>query len=237
MMKLVRRIRQTLVHMLFERRFNIDTEDCEHLEDYGVSGENGDRVPYVPSGWLDFGKMARLAKFKKGDVFVDFGSGKGRMVFLAAANHAFRRVIGVELLNEWNETARQNIDKNRHRLKCKDVALVTSDVLEYEICNSAGCARAFVEINVVCNEIRPLTGMSPNGDGLNDTWIIDGLEDFPDHVIRLYNRWGTGVLEAKNYKNDWGGTWNGALLPDGTYFYLIENGEGKTISGYLQLQR
>ncbi|MFM2269911.1 MAG: hypothetical protein RL757_3352 [Bacteroidota bacterium] len=111
------------------------------------------------------------------------------------------------------------------------------DVLEYEICNSAGCARAFVEIKVVCNEIRPLTGMSPNGDGLNDNWIIEGLDEFPNHVIRLYNRWGTGVFETKNYKNDWGGTWNGALLPDGTYFYLIENGEGKTISGYLQIQR
>ena len=133
MLNVLLRLRQTLVHYVFERRYNLNTEECEHLEDYGVSGENGDRVPYVPSGWLDFGKIAQIAKFSQDDVFVDFGSGKGRMVFLAAARHKFKKVIGVELLNEWNEIARSNIANNVKRLKCEDVTLVTSDVLAFKI--------------------------------------------------------------------------------------------------------
>ncbi|WP_254504226.1 Ig-like domain-containing protein [Aquimarina spinulae] len=73
-------------------------------------------------------------------------------------------------------------------------------------------------------------GFSPNGDGINDTWVIEGIEDFPNHTIQLFSRSGTKVFEAKDYQNNWDGISNGRLavgngkLPAGAYYYIIETG-------------
>ncbi|MBG6152367.1 MULTISPECIES: Ig-like domain-containing protein [unclassified Aquimarina] len=73
-------------------------------------------------------------------------------------------------------------------------------------------------------------GFSPNGDGINDTWVIEGIEDFPNHTIQLFSRSGAKVFEAKDYQNNWDGISNGRLavgngkLPAGAYYYIIETG-------------
>jgi len=66
------------------------------------------------------------------DVFVDFGSGMGRVV-LQAARYPFKRVIGVELSGELHRIAQENIRRTRRRLRCRNVELVRADVLEYEV--------------------------------------------------------------------------------------------------------
>lgn len=66
---------------------------------------------------------------------------------------------------------------------------------------------------------------SPNGDGLNDRWIIDGLHTYPDANIKVYNRWGNVVYETNNYSEleAWdGSSKNGGKLPVGTYWYVVE---------------
>lgn len=72
------------------------------------------------------------------------------------------------------------------------------------------------------------TGISPNGDGINDTWIIDGISLFPQNNVAIFNRWGDKVWSATNYDNTdrvWSGTnQNGMKLSDGTYFYIVETG-------------
>lgn len=84
------------------------------------------------------------------------------------------------------------------------------------------------------------TGITPNGDGFNDTWIIEGIELVKDNVVSIYNRWGDLVWTAKDYDNItdgkvWKGTNSrGELLPDATYFYLIEV-SGKTEKGWVEL--
>ncbi|MCB0401386.1 MAG: gliding motility-associated C-terminal domain-containing protein [Flavobacteriales bacterium] len=70
-------------------------------------------------------------------------------------------------------------------------------------------------------------GISPNGDGKNDVWIIDFIEQFPNNVVEIYNRWGELLFHADGYQQDWDGTYNGEPLPVGTYYYVIElNEEG-----------
>lgn len=64
--------------------------------------------------------------------------------------------------------------------------------------------------------------ITPNDDGMNDTWEIRGLYRFPNHQIVVYNRWGDVVWDTRNYQNDWRGTNNGgSRLPSGAYYYLI----------------
>ena len=88
---------------------------------------------------------------------------------------------------------------------------------------------AFIEPNcmVVFNEI------SPNGDGVNDFFVVSCLDQFPNNVVRIYNRWGNIVFEKENYDNSFVGRSNGRanfqedeLLPVGTYYYTIDLGQG-----------
>lgn len=68
-------------------------------------------------------------------------------------------------------------------------------------------------------------GISPDGNGRNDTWILDFMELYPGVSIdiRVYNRWGEPLFNTdETYQDDWGGTTkNGKRLPAGTYYYTI----------------
>ncbi|MFN6943853.1 MAG: DUF2341 domain-containing protein [Cytophagaceae bacterium] len=90
------------------------------------------------------------------------------------------------------------------------------------------------------------TGISPNGDMLNDEWIIEGIEKYPHNRVSVFDRWGSIVFETNAYDNQnnvWYGNSNkgirsgGDELPSGTYFYVIELEEGKRLSGYVVLSR
>ena len=67
---------------------------------------------------------------------------------------------------------------------------------------------------------------SPNGDGINDTWVIDKIEDYPQVSVKVFNRYGQIVFLSTGNYHSWDGTYNGAALPVGTYFYLIDRGNG-----------
>jgi gliding motility-associated-like protein len=62
---------------------------------------------------------------------------------------------------------------------------------------------------------------TPNGDGVNDTWYLQDIQKFPDNEVIVYNIYGQEVFSKKGYANDWKGTYNGADLPDGTYYYVL----------------
>lgn len=78
-------------------------------------------------------------------------------------------------------------------------------------------------------------GFSPNVDGINDLFVIRGIDNYPANKIEIYNRWGQKVFEAKPYKNNWDGRtqsglkFGGDQLPVGTYFYLLDLGNGSSI--------
>ncbi|MEM9919344.1 MAG: gliding motility-associated C-terminal domain-containing protein [Bacteroidota bacterium] len=115
----------------------------------------------------------------------------------------------------------------------------SSDLFDYVVCNRVACDTARVEVFVECpsNELHFFSGFSPNNDGVNDTFVIEGIENYPEHTLYVYNRWGNQVLKTTLYQNDWDGTWNGVDLPDGTYFYVFETGEGEAESGFVVIAR
>ncbi len=87
-------------------------------------------------------------------------------------------------------------------------------------------------------------GFSPNGDGVNDTFIIRGAENYPNNTLVIYNRWGNKVYEASPYINDWDGTSMFGLtygiddLPVGTYFFIFDMGDNQGyVKGYVYLSR
>ena len=80
--------------------------------------------------------------------------------------------------------------------------------------------RVTVENQLSC--LKPDEGVTPNGDAINDVWVIECLQYFPDNQVEIYNRWGQQVFLEKGYTNKYDGTINGGTLPDGTYYYIVK---------------
>jgi len=75
--------------------------------------------------------------------------------------------------------------------------------------------------------IEPVNAITPNGDGVNDTWEIPALNQYPGCLVNIYDRWGQRVYTSTGYRTPFDGTHNGAALPTGTYYWHIELNEVK----------
>lgn len=81
---------------------------------------------------------------------------------------------------------------------------------------------------------------SPNGDGINDKWIITNLDYYPSAEVDIFNRYGQPVFHSTNYaQKPWDGTFNGKPMPVGTYYYIInaKSKYFKSKSGYVAILR
>ncbi|MDQ3277599.1 MAG: gliding motility-associated C-terminal domain-containing protein [Bacteroidota bacterium] len=96
-----------------------------------------------------------------------------------------------------------------------------------------GCmASDEVTITVLPYCIRPMEAFSPNGDGINDRWLVSTGPCLQKARVEVFNRYGARVYLSADYKNDWNGTYSGKPLPDGTYYYIItyQLVNGKTVN-------
>lgn len=109
----------------------------------------------------------------------------------------------------------------------------------------AGCTSLPSTINVAvgCEDFHIPNGFSPNGDGVNDLFIVRGITQYPSNQVEIFNRWGNKVFGASPYQNNWDGTSTegvqigGGNLPVGTYFYVFDLGEGTIYKGTIYLNR
>lgn len=92
--------------------------------------------------------------------------------------------------------------------------------------------------------INVFTLFTPNGDGINETFVIEGLATSPDNELLIFNRWGVEVFSMKNYDNSFDGTSNGRAtisgsdkLPVGTYYYVLKLTDQKDLAGAFYINR
>lgn len=79
---------------------------------------------------------------------------------------------------------------------------------------------------------------TPNGDGINDRWVIEYLESYPGATVEIFNRYGSLVYRSVGYPTPWDGTYGGKQMPAGTYYYIINPKNGrKQISGFVDIVR
>lgn len=71
------------------------------------------------------------------------------------------------------------------------------------------------------------TGITPNGDGDNDFWLLGGMEYYPSAKIQVFNRWGQTVFESRGYNAPWDGSYQGQQLPVADYYFVIDYAEDK----------
>lgn len=78
---------------------------------------------------------------------------------------------------------------------------------------------------------------TPNSDGINDTWKITGMENYPNSEITILDRFGTAVLKKIiNGTFEWNGQFNGRILPTGTYWYVLKVSDGRILQGYVLIK-
>ena len=101
------------------------------------------------------------------------------------------------------------------------------------VCPSASSS---VIVTVVTTCINVRNAFTPNGDGINDLWLVyDQNFCLQAHgvTVNVYNRYGSRVYESKDYNNTWDGTYHGKPVPDGTYYavvdFVLSNGAKKEI--------
>lgn len=129
---------------------------------------------------------------------------------------------------------------------------VGTDTFTYTACNDEGdCYEAVVTI-IVYNVPGPSdkvisipAGFSPNADQVGDTFIIENIDQYPNNELIIFNRWGNQVFDASPYTNSnaWDGTTQsdglvvGSKVPEGTYFYVLDKGDGsEKLSGFIVIK-
>lgn len=80
-------------------------------------------------------------------------------------------------------------------------------------------------------------GLTPNGDGANETWEIGGLSQYPDAQVMVFDRWGQQVYTGDYSSAAWDGTSNGNELPTADYYYILDLGNGEKYNGVVTLKR
>jgi gliding motility-associated-like protein len=124
-----------------------------------------------------------------------------------------------------------NLDSGDYRVTVRGVTLCTYEEFSRVDLKNDDCG---VDI---------YSGITPNGDGKNDEWIIDNVEINQPNEVTIFSRWGQKVWQASNYDNEstvWTGLGqSGNTLPDGTYFYTIEvsGNASDSKSGWIQITR
>jgi gliding motility-associated-like protein len=129
-----------------------------------------------------------------------------------------------------------------------ELGYIGLDQMTYEVCDTGTpklCATATVNITVNPPQFRIFEGLSPNNDGLNDYWRLNGIEDYPSNRVRIFDRYNNLVYDIRNYDNEsnnWRGQANVGVvngnLPEGSYFYIVEINDGKgPYSGFVVLKR
>lgn len=82
--------------------------------------------------------------------------------------------------------------------------------------------------------IKPTNIVTPNNDGKNDKWIIENIDMYPNHTIKIFDRAGRLFYTGKNYQSDWDATYNGSALTEGTYYYIIDFGaDARPMKGFI----
>jgi gliding motility-associated-like protein len=102
------------------------------------------------------------------------------------------------------------------------------DCFSYSVCENSVAEDARILTQTVCVEVfgenlEIPQVFTPNGDGVNDRFVIPDLDRFPNNELYVYDRNQNLVFHARSYQNDWSGQWDsrGKELPAGTYYYVL----------------
>jgi gliding motility-associated-like protein len=113
---------------------------------------------------------------------------------------------------------------------------IGENILIWRVSNGV-CLPSADTLKITVRDLVVPTLITPNNDGRNDYFILNGIENEPDNELVVFDRRGIIVFRDKRYHNDWNGIdYNGKPLADDTYFYIIKT-RGKPRTGFVVIRR
>jgi gliding motility-associated-like protein len=114
---------------------------------------------------------------------------------------------------------------------------IGKNILLWTVTNGV-CPSAIDSVTITINDLMIPTLITPNGDPYNEYFVLRGLETLGKTELIIFNRNGAQVYKNMNYDNSWNGLdYNGNVLPEDTYFYVMKAQNGKSLSGYIVIRR
>jgi gliding motility-associated-like protein len=150
--------------------------------------------------------------------------------------HLFANTI-IDASYQWSGPENFSSSEQNPTISIADTTFAGTYTLIVQVGN---CYALPVTLNVLVVNCDTTTffipeGFSPNSDEINDLFVIRGIENYPSNDFVVFNRWGNPVFEASPYANNWDGTTDKGihlgdnLLPVGTYFYVLNLGNGSPV--------
>lgn len=159
----------------------------------------------------------------------------------------FTTVAGCDSLVELFLTVSESLDTTIYDSICQGESvefgsqmLTTSGVYTENFPTAGGCdSLVTLELQVLdCQALLQISNVcTPNDDGRNDTWRVSDLNQLVGCTVQIFNRWGELMYETTDYQNEWAGTKDGEVLPDGAYYYTITCDEEREYQGVINLMR
>jgi gliding motility-associated-like protein len=107
-----------------------------------------------------------------------------------------------------------------------------------QISGACESSRAQVNVSVGLSALSIANTFTPNGDGINDYWKINNIENYPQALVQVFSRDGFKVFESRGYQVPFDGTYKGQKLPSGVYYFIINlNANCSLLSGSLSIIR
>ncbi|WP_316790812.1 MBG domain-containing protein [Pedobacter frigoris] len=107
--------------------------------------------------------------------------------------------------------------------------------------NASGCKDTQTFTITVLDDLLKIKAtniLTPNGDGVNDKWVIDNIDFYPNNQVRIFDKAGRLLYSKKGYDNSWDGMLNGSPLEEGTYYYIIDFGKDRRVfKGFITIVR
>ncbi|MCB4799047.1 gliding motility-associated C-terminal domain-containing protein, partial [Neotamlana laminarinivorans] len=163
----------------------------------------------------------------------------GYRLFVGTASGSYDIVNNEDVGNVTSYSLNTNLPENTQ--------IYVTVVAYNDIGDATGCIESLFKTDITLAESK--YGFSPNGDGINDFWVINGIENSPNNVVNIYNRWGDLVFTIANYNNSsnvFRGEANrlkqmgASKLPNGTYFFEIKvsgTHNLKKLKGFVVIKR
>jgi gliding motility-associated-like protein len=127
-----------------------------------------------------------------------------------------------------------NTNMNNNTIRNPIVTGTADMTLTLTVTGTNNCVASDEMVIKVLRPFKVPNTFTPNGDGINDTWVIEKLNTYPGCRVQVFNRYGQVVFESYGYPQPWNGTMAGKPVPFGTYYYIIEPGNGrKALTGYV----
>lgn len=104
-----------------------------------------------------------------------------------------------------------------------DARVIEKTTYSVTLTSMEGCKdSASVSVDAVEDfYVEPAVVFTPNGDGINDYFVIKNLDQYPDNLLQVFDRIGKKIYEKRNYNNDWNGTISNVQLSKDTYYYIL----------------